>query len=112
MDGTVTASLRRSRSTTLLATVLCACALLAPVTAQTATGGAQTGSHVAKIVAVGSTQQQLPALRPDQPHPVTADDRHVLAWSRVTRTATSAMIAPSRTADSPRMRGPPAHGCC
>ncbi|PZS33922.1 MAG: hypothetical protein DLM58_06715 [Pseudonocardiales bacterium] len=112
MDGVITALVRRTRSITLLAAALCALAMLAPTTARAATGKAHSSIHLVKVVALSSTHQHLPTLRLDQPHAVATDNRNVLVWSRIAATATSATIVPSPTADSPRMRGPPAKGCC
>ena len=53
-----------ARTTALLATVLCAFALLAPTTAKAATGKANTGIHLVKVVTVGSPNQHAMTLRP------------------------------------------------
>ncbi|MEP7022069.1 MAG: hypothetical protein ABI808_15605 [Pseudonocardiales bacterium] len=108
----ITAPGRRTRSITLLATALCALAVLAPTTARAVTGKAHFGVHLVKAVALSSTHQHLPTPRLDQPHGVATGNGPALVWSRVTATATSAAITPSHTADAPRMRGPPAKGCC
>ena len=97
-------------TTALLATVLCTLALLAP-NAQAASGKATTGIHPVKIVAVGSPHQHALTLRADQPQVLSAGSRPSMGGAFGAATATSATIAPSCTADSPLMRGPPAHGC-
>lgn len=109
MDGPVQASARRNAA--LLAAVLCAVALLAPTTAKAATGQTHTGVHLIKVVAAAAANQQVLNLRPDQPHVLSAASQPSLRWASSATTATSATIARSCTADSPRMRGPPAHGC-
>jgi hypothetical protein len=100
-----------ARTTALLATVLCAFALLAPTTAAAVTGNAHPGIHLVKAVAAGPAHQHASALRADQPSVVRAGGGSSVGWAVRAATTTSATITPSCTADSPRMRGPPAHGC-
>ena len=109
MSGTTQASV--SRATALLATVLCAFALLGPAAATAATGQAQTGIHLVKAVTAGTLHQNAVSLRADQPHVIGTASAQSTGWAAAASTATSATIVPSCTADSPRMRGPPAHGC-
>lgn len=109
MDGVVRAPMRRM--TALLATALCAFALLAPTTAKAATGKTHTGIHLMTAVAAGNPHQHALTPRVDQPHVISTGSAPSIRWSSGTATATSATITPSCTADSPRMRGPPAHGC-
>ena len=98
-------------TTALLAAVLCAFALLAPTTAGAATGTAHTRIHLVKAVAAGSAHQNASAPRADHPSVVSAPAGPSVGRTFGTATATSATIPPSYTADLPRMRGPPAHGC-
>jgi hypothetical protein len=109
MGGAVRAS--ALRTTALLATVLCALALLAPATAKAASGKAHPGHHLVKVIADGAPHQHSLTLRLDQPHVLSGGSRPSIGWASEAATATSAPITPSCTAESPRMRGPPAHGC-
>jgi hypothetical protein len=109
MGGPVKAS--AARTTALLAIVLCTLALLAPTTAQAATGKAHTGVHLVKVVAAGSAHQHAQTLRLDQPHVLGAGRQPSISWAFDAATARSATITRSCTADSPRMRGPPGDGC-
>jgi hypothetical protein len=109
MGGPVKAS--TARTTALLAVVLCTLALLAPTTAMAATGKVDTGIHLVKVVTANATHPHVLNLRLDQPHVLSAGGRPSVGWAFEAATGRSATIARSCTADSPRMRGPPAHGC-
>jgi hypothetical protein len=109
MNGATRASV--SRATALLATVLCAFAILGPTTARVANGDAHTSIHLAKAVTAGSSHQNALTLRADQPHVISAGSAQPTRWATARATATSATIIPWFTADLPRMRGPPVHGC-
>ena len=111
MTAAARTSMRRTRTTAVLSALMCVIALLAPSTATAAAGHARAHLHAATIVAAATVHLHAPALRPDQPHLLSpaVHPRHSVAVARVT--ATSATITTSRTVDSPRMRGPPMHGC-
>lgn len=111
MRAAAGASMRRTGTTAILAALLCAVALLAPSTAQAATGAGHTSIHAVKVVALGPTHQHPHTSRLDQPQPLSTagQARHVPVSG--TATATSSTISSLATVDSPRTRGPPAHGC-
>jgi hypothetical protein len=100
-----------TRTLALLAAALCAFALLAPTTARAATGETHTGIHLVTAVAAGFAHQHALALRADLPSVVSAGGAASVGWAFGAATATSATITRSCTADSARMRGPPADGC-